>query len=115
MKKTVFFLAALGILAVSTCAFAHPPKSLSLSWDKGQETLHVTAEHNVNDTGKHFIASLTVFDGNKKVITKEYSQQNSPEIFSDNIQIKGIAPGTKLRVQIVCNIMGSKEAEIVVQ
>ena len=72
----------------------------------------VTAEHSVNDVSKHYILSLTILDGNKQILMKQYSKQDSPEQFTDTVLLKDIKPGTKLRVQVTCNIMGSKETQV---
>ncbi len=115
MKKLLTAAATLSILLIFTCgAWAHPPKSVSASWDSGQHALTVTSEHNVNDVAKHYILSLTVFDGNKQILMKQYSKQGSPEQFSDTVLLNDVKPGTKLRIQVTCNIMGSKETQITV-
>lgn len=112
MKKFAILLASISILLAFSCsAFAHPPKSISASWNASQETLSVTAEHSVEDAAKHYILSLTVLDGTKQVVMKQYSKQGSTDGFSDDVILKGMKPGTKLRIQLVCNIMGSKELQ----
>lgn len=115
MRKLSIISAALAFLALSACgAFAHPPKDVLLTWNKPQEMLNITSHHSVNDVNKHYILSLTILDGNKQLLTKQYTKQGSPETFTDSVSLKGLKSGTKLRVQLVCNIMGSKEAEIVI-
>ncbi|MDO5562491.1 MAG: hypothetical protein Q4F74_02655 [Synergistaceae bacterium] len=115
MKKFAIITTALAFLVLSACgAFAHPPKDVSVSWNKSQEMLSITSHHNVNDPAKHYILSLTILDGNRQVLTKQYTKQGSPETFTDSISLKGMKSGTKLRVQLVCNIMGSKETEFII-
>ena len=66
MKKTsILAITALIMLLSAGQVFAHPPTSPAISWDKASETLTVTAEHSVNDPQKHYILTLTVFEGNK--------------------------------------------------
>ncbi len=113
MKKK--FLAAAILLLVllsGGAACAHPPKTPDIVWDRTSETLTVTAEHNVNDPAKHYILTLTVFEGNRQLLLKQYDKQGSPERFSDSVILKGLKPGAQVRVQLVCNIMGSVEGEI---
>ena len=91
MKKIAILLTAVSILFVLSCtAFAHPPKSITASWNASQETLSVTAEHSVEDAAKHYILSLTILDGTKQLVMKQYSKQNSTDGFSDSLILKGM-------------------------
>jgi len=113
MKKIlIYVIAMLLIVGSASSVFAHPPKNASVSWDKATETLTVTADHSVNDPAKHYILTLTVFEGNNQLLLKQYDKQNSPTGFSDKVILKGLKSGSVVRVQLVCNIMGSTEAEI---
>lgn len=110
MKKIIISFIAITVIFVSTSvALAHPPKNIIISWDKVQETLLVSAEHIVNDASKHYVLSMTILDGNNQLLIKQYTKQDSLNKFSDSVVLKGMKPGTKLRVQLVCNIMGSAE------
>ena len=113
MKKIMIYVVAmLLVIASAGTVFAHPPKNASIAWDKATETLTVTADHNVNDPAKHYVLTLTVFEGNKQLLLKQYDKQNSPVGFSDSVMLQGLKSGSVVRVQLVCNIMGSTEAEI---
>lgn len=102
------------VLAAVAVAFAHPPKSISASWDSANSILNVTVQHNVNDPAKHYVLSLTIFEGNKQLLQKQYTRQTSSEEFRDSIALSGLSSGTKIRIQVVCNIMGSTEKEFTI-
>jgi hypothetical protein len=115
MKKTsILAITALIVLLSAGQVFAHPPKAPSVSWDKSSETLTVTAEHSVNDPQKQYVLTFTVFEGNKQVLLKQYDDQGDAKTFSDSVILKGLKPGSSVRVQLVCNIMGSAESEITI-
>lgn len=115
MKKTLIYaITALLILVSAGSAFAHPPKNANLVWDKATKTLTVTSEHSVNDPVKHYILTLTVFEGNKQLLLKQYNRQGEPGRFSDSVILQELKPGSVVRVQLVCNIMGSTESEITI-
>lgn len=114
-KTTMFFAIAAALFLTAGIARAHPPKDIAATWDKAHETLHITAQHSVNDPNKHFVLTMTVLEGNQQLLMKQYSQQGSAEQFSDTVLLKGLKSGTKLRVQLVCNIMGSQETEVTIQ
>lgn len=107
MALTVMVLA-------SGSAFAHPPKNISATWDASGETLNVTAQHNVNDPNKHYILVMSIIEGNKQLVLKQYTKQGSSEGFSDSVILKGLKSGARLRIQLACNIMGSKEIEFTI-
>lgn len=110
MKKIIVSFITMTVIFVSaTVALAHPPKNIIVTWDKAQETLQVSAEHTVNDASKHYVLSMTILDGNNQLLIKQYTKQDSLNKFSDSVVLKGMKTGTKLRVQLVCNIMGSTE------
>lgn len=111
-KRAVVVLALTFVLALfAAAASAHPPKNLSASWDASGKKLTVTAEHSVNDASKHFVLGLTIFEGNKQILQKQYTSQSSASGFRDSFVLEGMPSGTRIRIQIVCNIMGSSETE----
>lgn len=114
-KRAVVVLALTFVLALfAVAASAHPPKNLSASWDAAGKKLTVTAEHSVNDASKHFVLGLTIFEGNKQILQKQYTSQSSAGGFSDSFVLQRMPSGTKIRIQVVCNIMGSAEMEYVI-
>lgn len=113
-KKTIPVLALVIILITAAAAFAHPPKSISASWDASTNILNVTAQHSVNDPAKHYVLSLTIFEGNKQLIQKQYTSQSSADQFRDSVALDGFTSGTVIRIQAVCNIMGSAEREFTI-
>lgn len=116
MKKraAIAVLALVIALATVFAASAHPPKWVSASWDASGQILNIRAQHGVNDPAKHFILSLTVFEGNKQLLQKQYTSQSSADYFQDSVALKGLPSGTKIRIQVVCNIMGSTETEFTI-
>lgn len=116
MKKIFVSLMVLALIFVSAgIVFAHPPKNIDVAWNRSTETLTVSSAHVVNDPEKHYILTLTVFENNKQLLLKQYTRQGTADKFSDSVILKGLTPGAKIRIQLVCNIMGSRETEFTVQ
>ena len=117
MKKilALVMLSAMLTAIAPNIALAHPPKNLSASWNASTETLTVTAAHNVNDPAKHYVLSMTILEGDKQLLLKQYSRQGSKDGFSDSAVLKGLKKGAKLRIQLTCNIMGSNEISYIIQ
>jgi len=116
MKKIMTMLLIASVLVVISAGsvFAHPPKPASVSWDQAKGTLNISAQHRVNDPEKHYILTLTVFEGNRQLLLKQYSRQDSKDGFNDSVILKNVKPGSKIRIQLVCNIMGSSETEFTI-
>ena len=72
-------------MAAASAALAHPPKSVSCSWNGQTSTLTVTASHEVNDAAKHYVLTLTVLENGKQIVFKQYSKQDSAAQFSDSV------------------------------
>lgn len=113
-KKAIIALVSAFALFSAAVAFAHPPKSISAAWNASQNKLTVTAAHNVNDASKHYVLNLTIFEGNKQLLQKQYTSQTSEDVFSDSFVLEGVPSGTKIRIQAVCNIMGAAETEFTI-
>lgn len=113
LSKAIIAAALFAFLAAGA-AYAHPPKNIDAEWNNDDSILTVTAKHNVNDPEKHYILSMSIYEGNNQLIQKQYTKQDSAEGFKDSVVLTGIPSGTKLRIQVLCNIMGSAEAEFTV-
>lgn len=114
IKKTLALFAALLTMSAGAAA-AHPPTDIAAAWNKADGTLSISASHQVNDNTKHYIMTLVVMDGNKQLLMKKYTQQAGLSGFSDKVQLSGVKPGTKLTIELTCNIMGSASKEITAQ
>ena len=115
MKKTIILLIASALIVMSAgSVFAHPPKPATVRWDQNRETLQVSAQHNVNDPDKHYVLTMTIFEGNRQLLLKQYTRQDSADGFNDSVILKNVKSGSKIRIQLVCNIMGSSETEFTI-
>lgn len=116
MRKNIFsiFAAAVMLFISAVSSEAHPPKTISLSWD-GSSHLSVAVSHGVNDTAKHYVYQITIYGNNAMLMQRSYSSQSSAETHSDTFDLGALASGTKLRVEAACVIMGTASAEVVIQ
>ena len=115
MKKLrILLLAALFAAVACTAAFAHPPKDVVCSWNAQNSTLTVSATHEVKAPAKHFVLTMTLLENGKQIVFKQYTKQDSAEKFTDSVLLKGMKSGTKLRVILMCNIMGSVESDYII-
>lgn len=114
--KNIVLCVVIVLLTVmsSSVAFAHPPKDIKLVWNGNTKTLDVTSTHTVSDNAKHYVLTLTVFKNNKQILLKQYDQQIDMSKFSDSILLQEVEAGSIIRVNLICNIMGTAEAEITI-
>lgn len=115
LKRGLTALFAVLTVMVAGAAFALPPTDVNASWNKGGGTLTVTASHQVNDRTKHYVMTLIVKEGGNQLLMKKYTEQQSNDGFSDTVPLSGIKPGTKLTIELICNIMGTTEKTITIQ
>lgn len=99
------------IALFGSAAFAHPPKEVILSWNPSG-TLTVNVKHNVNDPQKHYINKILIFVNDKVTVQKEYTSQQSSEEFHDSFSLGALPPGTKIKAEAFCVIMGSASGSI---
>jgi desulfoferrodoxin (superoxide reductase-like protein) len=120
MKRTmtkVFWTALIiGLFSLANIqvASAHPPKEVSISYDRTQQTLSVTISHKTTFTSRHYIESVTITKNKTVVSTEEYTNQPKEKPFTYTYQIPAAA-GDTLEVKATCKIFGSKEAMIKVE
>lgn len=97
---------AVSILCAATAAFAHPPRAVNLTWNRNG-TLAVSVEHPVNDPEKHFINKIVVYVDDGIAAQKEYQTQGNAQALADSFQLGALPPGTTVKVEAFCIIMGS--------
>ena len=112
-KKILLAVFAVVLWGLATAAFAHPPKAVNLAWNSNG-TLTVTVDHPVNDPQKHYINKIIVYVDDKIVTQKEYQSQASATGFTDTFQLGALSPGTKIKAEAFCIIMGSSTGSITV-
>jgi glucose/arabinose dehydrogenase len=94
-------------------ATAHPPAQVSLAYDSQNQSLKVSATHQVSDLTSHYIFRIDVFKNGKQVITKEYTSQPTSSTFSYDYPLNA-TNGDILKAAAYCIIAGSRSAEIAV-
>lgn len=112
LKKTAIF--ALGLL-LPVAAFAHPPKSVTATFDRATKSVTIVAEHQVKDVAAHYIDEIEVEVNGKRVAKAEYKVQSSLESHQAVIVIGDVAPGSKIEVDASCNKFGSKSVKFTAQ
>jgi len=104
---------ALAVLTVAAGAFpaqAHPPSSVQLSFPSpGNVQVHVV--HPVNDPAKLYISRILVSVGGRVVADRTYNGQTNPQGLTYTFSLGGAQKGARVRVEVICSIVGSASAE----
>jgi len=103
----------LGGVFLGGSAWAHPPKSVTLSLDAPSGRLTVQVAHGVNDPAKHHVQRISVFVGGKLAAQKEYPSQTDVNGMTDTFSVGSVPKGTVIRAEATCNIMGSATGELI--
>jgi desulfoferrodoxin (superoxide reductase-like protein) len=106
------FISFLMVMVFSGTAFSHPPKNVALSLNGGVLTVNVS--HSVDNPDKHYIYRIIIYRDNQIVASKEYTSQPSTDGMSDTFDIGASQPGSVIKAEAFCVIMGSASGSITV-
>ena len=115
MKKLgVLLLGSLFMILLGvSVSHAHPPKDVNLTWNSdGNLIVHVV--HAVNDPQKHYINKVIVYVNDKVALQRDYTMQQNGEGLTDTFVLGALPPGTNIKVEAYCIIMGVGTNSIVV-
>jgi hypothetical protein len=101
----VLMLFAFGI-SVMPEAEAHPPASMTLSYDFGLQELSVTITHSVSNPSSHYVDTVTVYRNSNVVNTYPYTSQPTTGTFTYTYSVTA-SDGDTLSAKADCNIGGS--------
>jgi hypothetical protein len=102
----------LTVMIFSGTAFSHPPKSVALSLKGG--ILSVNVSHSVDNPDKHYIYRIIIYRDNQIVVSRDYKSQPSTDGLSDTFDIGASRPGSVIKAEAFCVIMGSASGSITV-
>jgi len=96
----------------SGTAFAHPPKSVTLTYDAATQMLKVTIIHSSLAPNWHYIKSVVVEKNKKPVESYPYKSQPGDE-FAYTYEIPA-SPGDTFVVNVYCNMYGSRTESLTI-
>lgn len=117
-KKSRVIYIILGIFTLFTVmslmqndVSAHPPQSVTLSYDLETKVLAVTVTHK-RFSGSHYINKVEIKKNNASVASHSYTNQPS-ETFTYTYQIDAVI-GDVIEVKVTCSKFGSTSEKITV-
>jgi hypothetical protein len=115
MKKVVSFVMALGFLAISSAAFAHPPVSIAITYNKETKIADAVIVHPVSNPATHYIYKVDVGLNGKEIVTHAISLQENNNEQHVSYRLPDAKAGDKVSIEGYCNLSGSLTQEITVQ
>lgn len=112
MKKTVLSIV---MVAFAMVALAHPPKKVSITYDKETGKITVTAEHSVKDVKKHYISKAYVMVNDEEIKVEEFTEQTDLTTAVLVIDMPELKAGDIVKVKAKCNKSGARAAEIIIE
>jgi hypothetical protein len=116
MKKLLLVLLT---VLLPVAAFAHPPKSVDLTYDPAAQVLTVVVTHTikaspVTDPAKHHLKDIDIMVNGQPAVDAAYSYQefDNGETAMFKLNLKA---GDKVAVTATCVLAGSKTAELTVK
>jgi hypothetical protein len=108
LMGSVLLAICLLVLPVS----ANPPSDISLNYDKATDQLSVTITHPIDDPTTHYIRNVKVTVNGRVAIDNDYKNQPAKDAFTYTYPVQ-VNPGDEVRVTATCNLVGSREAVLV--
>lgn len=110
MKKSI--LTVLFLTLITGLLMAHPPKKVTLTYDKGSNNLKIIALHNVSNITNHYVEKITISVDGKKVKELDFKTQTNQQEQDAEVVVPEIKSGSKVTVKATCNRFGSKSETI---
>ena len=111
MKKITVLLVLL-LAAALTCAYAHTPSDMKLTFNPAAKVLTVVIMHDVSGTVDHYIKRVNVDLNGKEIINNELSRQDNDKSQTVSYTIPNAKPGDILTVYVRCSIIGRLKGKI---
>ena len=116
MRRVASLFVTIGFLAVSSVAFAHPPTSVTVTYDKDKKTVQAVVVHGVGSPTRHYIKKVAISVNGTSATVLTFDHQDSKESQKAEYVLPAAAkPGDVIAVKATCNIFGSKEGSLTVQ
>lgn len=107
------FVIVLGLaIMISNGAWATPPESLEVSYNKDLGVLTVQGAHPTQDRLVHFIRRLIVTRNHDEPQKFYATRQDSMSSFKIEVPVKA-EPGDSLHIEVFCSQGGTKSADFV--
>ncbi len=111
----VFVFAVVLTLVMATGAFAHPPQSVELDFDKENGVMTATISHAVSDPVAHYIFKVVVKVNGEIIEDQELEGQDDEAGLVYETVIEGLTAGDTVELTAYCNKGGEKSASFVVE
>ena len=108
-------LGFIGAAAVARQARATPPSDIILDFNNDTKELKVNCVHHTLNEKVHFIKTIAVQLDGEDYLTRAYSDQTYKEAQIDTIKVKDAKKGSRIGVEGICSIKGSKKVELTVK
>jgi desulfoferrodoxin (superoxide reductase-like protein) len=94
-------------IAFDVCA-AHPPSTVTLTYDAETAVLNVEIAHSVKKVTQHFVDRVVVELNHVEIIEQKFNIQGNEKTQEATYIIPGVHAGDTLTVTAYCNISGKK-------
>ena len=115
LKTIVCLTTILGVILISSQAYANPPQDIKLGYDTLDSTLDVTITHEIPTTVPpvHYIYKVDVEKNSELYLSEEYSSQPDTETFTYTYEVE-TDEGDEIETIAFCNLFGSLSASIII-
>ena len=114
-KTTICLATILGMILLSSQAYANPPQDIKLGYDTVDSTLDVIITHEIPTTVPpvHYIYKVEVEKNGELYLSEEYTSQPSTETFTYTYEVQ-TEEGDEVIATAFCNLFGSLAGSVII-
>jgi len=114
-KTTICLATILGIILLSSQAYANPPQEIKLGYDTVDSTLDVTITHEIPTTVPpvHYIYKVDIEKNGEFYLSQQYTSQPSTDTFTYTYEVE-TNEGDEVTAIAFCNLFGSLTASVII-
>ncbi len=117
-RKEFFEICGLGFIgaaALAGPAHATPPSEIVLDFNNDTRELKINCVHHTLNLKVHYIKTIVIYLDDKPYVTRAYHDQTDAGAQIDTVKVPDAKKGSKIGVEGICSIKGSKRVDITVK
>ena len=103
------------LFMVCAAAYAHPPSSLQVSYDRYSKTVKAKIDHPVTNVKTHYVAQVKVFLNGELAIDHKLKSQETESSEFLSYTMPDAEGGDAVRVEAYCSSFGKRFGEIKIE
>jgi len=113
--KRITLLVILFLAVAVTCAYAHTPSDVKITFDWKTKVLTLVIMHDTPDPLRHYIGRVNIELNGKEVINDKLTRQDNSTSQTLSYTIPDAQPGDIITLYVHCSIIGRLKRKITLE